>query len=152
MTIFDYIGIVGVVGTFSFGLLSIYLFVKSRRRGQMVLAVEETIGLVDKIARNLPELSISHKNIPVSEGIVFLKATLINYGNKDITKAMMYETPCVVLPEGFRWLEWNVDRRFSDIEATISVVSETKLVPEFSLLKVNERIRFEALAEVPTDE
>ena len=152
MTIVNIIGIAGVVGTLSFGLLSIYIFLKSRRRGQMVLAVEETIGLVDKIARNLPNLSILHQNKPVSEGIVFLKAALINYGSKDITKAMIYETPCVVLPEGFRWLEWNVDRRFSDIEATMSVVNETKLVPEFSLLKVNERIRFEALAEVPADE
>lgn len=60
-----WIGISGVIATFVFGVLSIYLVKVRRYPGHLTFIQEQIIGLFDSIVKNFPQISITYdtKNI-----------------------------------------------------------------------------------------
>lgn len=142
------LAILGVLATVTFGALSIYLFVKRRYPGQITFVVEDCIGLFQSIVKHFPELAVSYKNSPVSEGIVLLKGALLNTGRKDITKEMVEGRLRLELPDEFKWLQAKVVARSGGVQAQIEQEPQA-LTFDTGLFRCREFVRFECLAEVP---
>jgi hypothetical protein len=98
----------------------------------------------------MPELSVSYKDEPVREGLVLLKGALINTGSKDITESMVEERLSFSLPHRFKWLEAKVIKHSKGGKGRIDK-SPQRLEFPLGLFRRNEFIRFEAIAEVPTN-
>lgn len=146
-----WIGLASILVGGMLGGIGVYVTIKSRFRGRINFVVERSIGLVHSVVRNLPDLSISYKGEDVTERLVLITGLIFNSGNKDISERMVKQGPTLTLPEGFKWLEAEIDSEFSDVEATRSINGES-LSFDFELLKPDEKIRFQALAEVaPND-
>lgn len=145
------LGIIGILATTVFGVLSLYVIKFRKKPGQITFLIEEVIGLFDSIVRNLPELSIKYQNEPIDQSVFLLKGCLINTGTKDITEAMMESELTISLSEGYKWLN---AKQVSDSppEVQLSILKRVHLIFNMSLFRCGEYIRLEALVEVPAQE
>jgi len=140
-----------VLALIFFGI-TIWLTLRRRYPGQITYFEESCIGLFDSIVRNLSDLKVLYKSDPVSENIVLLKGYIMNTGSKDITKDMVEEPLTLRLPEGFKWLDAKVVQSQTNLSARLTIKEVIRAEFDFGLFRVNEHVKFEALAEVPASE
>lgn len=148
MTTSTLLTILGIVVTVALGAWGLYLTVAQRYPGRITFVKEGCIGIFDSIVRNLPELSVSYEDKPVSENLVLLKGFLLNTGSKDITPTMAEKSLTIDLPEDFRWLTAKIVSTSPSVRASAQCAAQ-RLYFEMGLFRRGEHIRFEALAEVP---
>ena len=142
-------GLLGIIATVFFGIWGIIVIFKSRYPGRITFVREECISLFRDIVKNMPDLSISHKNQPVKENLILLKGYFLNSGTKDITDLMIKEDLAACLPKDFRWVEVRIVDTSENVEARPKIDNDNRLSFKLGLFRRNEFIKFEALAEVP---
>ena len=125
MDLLTVLTIIGIVITAVLGIWGIYAVVRSRYPGQITLVRENTIALFDAIVKHFPEISITYKNSAVSEGLVLLKAALLNTGSKDIAPEMVDKKVSLTLPDNFKWLNAKVTSSSPDSHGFIKVNPNT---------------------------
>ena len=141
--------ITGILLTVFFGLWGIYVLARSSKYpGQITLVRESTLALFDTIVRHFPEIAISHKGAPVSEGLVLFRAAILNTGSKDITPEMTAGRLTLTLPDGFKWLNAKVVSASPGVHGKVERSSQA-IGFDLGLLRCKEFVRFEALSEVP---
>jgi hypothetical protein len=143
--------IIGIAFTVFLGLWGIYLMVKRKYSPEITFVQESCLGLFDSIVKNMPELEVRYKDSPVAEGLVLLKGSFLNTGSKDISEAMVEEKISVSLPKKYRWLTAKVVSTSPKVQGHVTILDRS-IVLETGLFRCNEYIRFEALAEVPTED
>jgi len=126
------------VATLVFGVWGIYLAVRQRYPGRILFVKEDCIGLFDSIVRNLPELSVQYKGIPVKENLILLKGFFLNTGSKDISQGMVEQRLRAVLPGGYRWLTARLVAASPAVKADVRVTSETSLEFDLGLFRCGE--------------
>lgn len=141
------IGILGLIATIVFGVLSIDLFKRKRRPCRLSYFPSEAISLYRNLTKGFDNLEITMDKKPIKNNVVFLSGFFANSGDIDIKG-----TENVVkmqLPEGFKWLEVQLDSCSDGIEANFSIPDDTPSIAtlNFGLFRVNEFIKFQALVE-----
>lgn len=152
MDIGTILGVTGIVVSAGFGVWGILFALKHRYPGAITFIKEQSIGLFDAIAKDLPELSIEYKKSPVSKNLVLLKGALLNSGKLDISPLTIEKPLTVELPNGYQWLEANIIGASNNVNASIAINDANELHIDTGLFRCGEFIRFQALAEVPVDE
>jgi hypothetical protein len=142
------LSILGIIVSLLFGAWGIYLAVSRRYPGEITFVREQTIPLFDAIVKNLPEMAVLYKTNPVSPNVVLLRGSLINTGSRDISSLMVERPISLRLPEGSRWLSATVISRSRDVKASVKIVEPRSISFENGLLRRNEFIRFQALADM----
>lgn len=145
------LAIISITATVVLGVWGIYIMVKRKYPGQITFVRESCLGLFDSIVKNMPELAVQYKGTPVGEGLVLLKGSLLNTGSKDISESMVEEKVSISLPENFRWLTAKVVSTSPKVQAHVAILDRS-VVLETSLFRCREHVRFEALAELPTED
>ena len=145
------LAIISITITIILGLWSIYLMVKRKYPGEITFVRESCLGFFDSIVKNMPELAVQYKGLPIGEGLVLLKGALLNTGSKDISEEMIEEKVSISLPEKFRWLTAKVVSASPNVQAEVAILDRS-IVLESGLFRCGEYVRFEALAEVPTED
>lgn len=134
--------------TVLFGLLGLYLTLRSRYPGEISFVREQTIALFDEIVKNVPDLAVLYKDNPVSANVVMVRGAFVNTGKKDIAPGMVEKPLTMKLPEGARWLSTSVVSYSPDVKAKVEVVAENALELSGGLFRRKEYVRFQALAEM----
>jgi hypothetical protein len=130
--------------------ITIWLMLRRRYPGEITYYKESGIGLFDSIVRNIGDLKVLYKDEPVSENMVLLKGYIMNTGSKDITVDMVEEPLALKLPEGFKFLDAKVVPSKTQVKASLTIKDATIAEFDLGLFRVDELVKFEALAEVPT--
>jgi hypothetical protein len=81
--------------------------------------------------------------------MVLLKGYIMNTGSKDITPDMVEEPLALKLQEGFKWLDAKAIPYKTQVKASLAIKDDTTAEFNFGLFRVDELVKFEALAEVP---
>lgn len=145
-----WIGILGLLSTLIFGFLSIYIFKVRLYSGKIAFIQEQVLGLFDSIVKNFHEIKITYDNENINQQIVLLKGALINNGSIDIKEDMVEERLCLVLPVSFKWLSAKIIDSSIGSKVHFELV-DNKIFVNLGLFRINEFIRFEALANISTD-
>lgn len=148
MEITTILAVAGILVSLLFGAWGVYLALKRRYPGQITFLQETSIALFDEIVKNLPELKVLYKDQLVGEGLVLLKGALLNTGSKDITPEMVAENITMSVPECYKWITAKLVAHSPKMQCSIDVKPQA-LIFNTGLLRCNEYLRFEALAEVP---
>jgi hypothetical protein len=149
MTITILLAALGIVATVILGVWALIIALRHRYPGRITFVKEQTIALFDEIARNLPDLSVLYRQQPINANVVLVRAALVNDGKRDLAKSMVHRPVALLLPEGCKWLSPTVISSSRDVTAGISSPKEREVTISFDLLRCNEYIRFQVLAEVP---
>lgn len=142
------LGVLGLVATVAFGALSLGLFVRRRYPGELTFFGERTISLFDEIVKNIPDLTILYQSRPISEGLVFFSGLLVNTGALDITPEMVVSPVRLRLPGDFSWVQSRIVAASPGVEAK-TTLHDTVIELQVGILRRDEFLRLEALAEVP---
>jgi len=146
----DFLAVFGVFVSLSFGAWGVYLALRKKKYpGELSFFEESCIGLFDEIVGSLSDLFIAYKEADVKHNLVLLKGYLFNSGSIDISSSMTNKQLSAVLPQDFKWLEAKVVKKSPNINCLVHIVNDTCLNFEIDLIRRNECIYFEALAEAP---
>jgi hypothetical protein len=144
------LAILGIIATIIIGYWGVRLTIKTRRSVSMAFVEREFIPLFKTIIKNFNSLEIKYKNKPITENLVLIKTSLVNDGNTDIDKSMIYKSITIYLPENFKCIEETITEKSENVNASISSINNEVLI-EWDLLKKDEYISFDLLVEVSTD-
>lgn len=133
-----------------FGVVGIYLTVKSRYSGRITFVNEQTIELFDAIGNYLDKLAVTYDGSEVNENLVLLNGAFINSGKFDITPDMVEQPITIKLPDGYKWLTGRVVD--SSIKASLELTNENEISVSTGLFRCGEYVRFHALAQLPEAE
>lgn len=139
--------VLGISVSVIFGVVGIYLTVRSRYSGAITFVNEQSIELFDAIGGSLEGLAITYNGSDVNDNLVLLNGAFINSGKSDITEDMVEEPITMILPEGFKWLSCRVIE--SKVKAQSCLVDDHSLAIETGLFRRGESVRFHALAQLP---
>ncbi len=139
--------ILGVSVSVIFGLIGVYLTVKSRYPGKITFVNEQTIELFDSIGNSLDGLAVSYDGEQVNENLVLLNGAFINSGKTDITKDMVEKPIALKLPDGYKWLTGKVVK--SNIDAELNLIDDNTITISTGLFRCGEYVKFHALAQLP---
>lgn len=138
-----YLVVLSVVG----GILGIPITLYLRRRGELSCILDNPIGLVNDIAENFSNLQISYEGKPATEQLFYIKGYLMNTGNIDIDRNMIYDHFLFVpTSENIRILELSLDKEKSSIVPVVE-----NFCFKFDLLKSDEFCAFEILLQSPAN-
>lgn len=151
MELINMLAFLGIAVSAAFGTWGIYLTIKHRYLVQLTFLKDQSIALFDSIVKNLPELEVLYKQTPVTPNLVLLRGALVNTGKKDIAPTMVESPITAVLPDGFKWLTAKVVSASDNVQADIQVKSDTAFVIRTGLVRCQEHIMIQALAEIPTE-
>ncbi len=152
MNISTVLAVLGIIVSLSFGAWGVYLTIESRYAGEITFVKERAIALFDAIVKDLPELVLLYIDAPVSPNVVLIKGSLVNTGKKDISPAMIEKPIAVSLPKGSKWLNVKVVSASRDVKASLNIDQPSSMVLTSGLLRRNEFIRFQAMAELAPPE
>lgn len=144
------LAILGIIATILIGYWGVRLTTKTRRTVSLAFVEREFIPLFRTIIKNFNALEIKYKNKPITENLVLIKTSLVNDGNTDIDKSMIYKSITIDLPKKFKCIEQIITEKSENVNASISS-NNNEVVIEWDLLKKDEYISFDLLVEINTD-
>lgn len=142
--------ILGIIATIAIGYWGIRLTLKTRRNVSLSFAEIEYIPLFKTIIKNFDSLEIKYKSQPITEELVLIKTSLVNDGNMDIDKSMIYKPVTISLPQNFKCIELTPTEKSEKVNPTITFV-DNEIVITWDLLKKDEYISFDLLVEIGID-
>lgn len=96
------LGILGLLATIVFGILSIDLFKRKRRPCKLTYFPSEAINLYRNLAMGFDNLEILKDKQPIKNNIVYLSGVLACNGDIDITGNN--HVVLMSLPDGYKWM------------------------------------------------
>lgn len=143
----DLLSFGGILLTVFFGIWGVKVALSRRYPGKLTFVEENAIGLFNSIIKNFPEIKIQYDDLPISQQMVYLKASFINTGSIDLSTLNNAHKLKIKLSEGYKWINCKLTNQSKDIRCNLSII-ENELVFDFDLLRKNEFIQFEAFAEI----
>lgn len=114
-----------------------------RPHGEISLLIKERINIVNDIESKFETLKILHNGMAANDKIYYVRGYIINSGNIDIEKKMVYESLSMDIEANkARILEFRVDNTRANSRAT-----GENIVIKFDLLKAHEVFEFDSLVE-----
>jgi hypothetical protein len=147
MTFSDILTIVGLILTILFGIWGIIITIRKRYPGRITFVEENAIGLFNSIIKSFSEIKIQYNDLPISEQMIYLKASFINTGNIDLSTKDNTHKLKIELPNDYKWINCKITGQSKDIVCNLSNTNGD-LIFDFDLLRKNEFIQFEAFAEI----
>ena len=135
-----------------FGIIGLYLTLKSKYPGGITFVNEQTIELFDAIGKTLDKLEVTYNGDSVNENLVLLNGAFINFGKIDISQEMVEKPISLMLPTGYKWLTAKVVGSAGTVKAKLKVSSDREILIETGLFRCKEFVKFHALAQVPNDD
>lgn len=147
MNFSDILAIIGLLLSVVFGVWGIAVTVRKKYPGRISFVEENALGLFNSMVKNFPEIKIQYENSPISEQMVYLKASFINTGVSDLSTKELSQKLKISLKENIKWINCKLTGMSKDVICDLKIVNN-ELVFDFDLLKKNEFIRFDAFAEI----
>lgn len=140
------LGVIGIVITCAFGLYSIWIYKKSKNTVSLQFRNRECYSLFSEDVNRL-NIEISYNKKPLSNTLILLKARLINNGKVDIDKNRIFNPLKIKSNSDFKWLEATITSHSIGATTDIQISNKNEIQIEWDLLKKDEYIEIEALAE-----
>lgn len=147
MTLSDILSTIGLIATIGFGIWGIIIAINKRYPGRITFVEENAIGLFNSIIKSFPEIKLQYNSSPISEQMIYLKASFINTGSRDLSTKDSAQKLKIELPNDYKWINCKITRHSKDIECNLTN-NNREIIFDFDLLRKNEFIQFEAFAEI----
>lgn len=140
----------GILATVLIGFWGFRSNLKTRKKISLSFVEKEFIPLFKTIIKNFNSIEIKYKSESITENLVLIKACLVNDGNTDIDKLMIFKPVTISLPKNFKCLEQTITEKSENVNSHIKSM-DNEITIFWDLLKTNEYISFDLLVEISTD-
>lgn len=145
------LAVLGIVLTIGFGIYSIWQTKRNKKNVSLEFNNEECYSLFRDDINRL-NIFLSYDKKPITNTLILLKAKLTNNGQSDIDKTSIYKPLKIITNKEFKWLEVNITSSPNGAAIKSEIINENEVEVIWDLLKKNESIEIEALAETLNDE
>ena len=119
---------------------------------QLDIVLDKEVFLVNQLARDLKNFSISIDGEPATEQVVWITGWIINSGTLDISARMVERPLRLELPEGMSWIRVDIGHSSSGVDCDFAPIDERVSQASWALLRSGEYIYFDPLIECPLAE
>jgi hypothetical protein len=149
MTLSNILTTIGIVVGLIFTAFIGYLYA---HRVKFKFIIFDIMPLFDSITRNMNKLNILYNGENINKGLFLLKGVIINNGNTDISKKMLFKPFTLELPDAYQWMDvqflTNIDEGINAEYA----IDNNHLSLSWDLLKKGEFIAFFILLQFKNTE
>lgn len=142
------IGIAGLILTLIFGIYTIWIAKKSKRKVSLGLEKKECYSLFKKEISRL-NIDIKYGGDTIDNYLILFKGTLLNNGQTDIDKSRVYKPLQIKTKTEYEWLETNLYESPEGATVNLKKINKNTIELSWDLLKKQEKIEFESLIEIP---
>ncbi len=145
--------ILSAAGTFAAIFIPLIILLLRRQTGpQLDIVLDKEVFLVNQLARDLKNFSISIDGEPATEQVAWITGWIINSGTLDIS-ARMVESPLrLELLETMSWIRVDIDHSSSGVDCKCAVIDGRMAEFDWALLRSGEYVYFDSLIECPLAE
>lgn len=146
------IGILGLIMTIVFGVLSVDLFKRKRRPCKLTYFPTETINIYRNLTKGFDNLVVLKNDQPIKNNVIFLSGVISSNGDMDLVGSNNVVN--MILPEGYKWLDVKLDSCSKGVDAKFAISNDNNrnAFLNFDLFRVNEYIKLQALVEYENQE
>ena len=145
--------ILSAAGTFAAIFIPLIILLLRRQTGpQLDIVLDKEVFLVNQLARDLKNFSISIDGEPATEQVAWITGWIINSGTLDISARMVENPLRLELLETMSWIRVDIDHSSSGVDCKCAVIDGRMAEFDWALLRSGEYVYFDSLIECPLAE
>ena len=138
--------IVGVGLPLFFFLIQLWLWIRDHRTCDITLIENRNVIIDPSLSNRVEGLSISYKNKPIKNWLLYYQVTVTNSGTKDISMNEVIAPLTLAMPDNVKLISCNVFDKAQDLTSEVSV-EDHAIIVKWDLFKVGEYIRLDIVAD-----
>jgi len=107
---------------------------------------KECFSLISSAVKKI-NIDVMYKEKRIANPLILFKGEIINTGTKDIDKLSIVSPLKIIIANNYEWLEVHLIKNEYKVNAKVTMLSKNTIELEWDLLKIGEKIEFEALVE-----
>ena len=127
-------------------LIQLWLWFRDHKACDITLIENRNFVIDPSLSNRVEGLSISYKDRPIENWLLYYQVTVTNSGTKDISRNEVVAPLTLVMPDNVRLISCNVFDKAKDLASDISI-KDNAIVIKWDLFKVGEYIRMDIVAD-----
>ena len=124
----------------------LWLWLRDHKTCDITLIENRNFIIDPSLANRVDELSISYKDRPIENWLLYYQLTITNSGTKDISRNEVVAPLTLAMPDNVKLISCKVFDQSKDLESFISLKDNTIIV-KWDLFKVGEYLRLDIVAD-----
>ncbi|MDN5200166.1 hypothetical protein QQ008_02310 [Fulvivirgaceae bacterium BMA10] len=139
--------IIGTASSIAFGIYAVFVHKNSKKKVSLYFQRNSCFCLFSNEVKRL-NIDFNYNKKPLSNSLILLNAEIVNNGQFDIDKNRIYQPLSINSNKNYKWLETTIIRSPNGASTKIEIEDDNNVLVRWDLLKRNESIEIESLAEV----
>lgn len=127
-------------------LVQLWLWLRDHKTCDITLIENRNFVIDPSLSNRVEGLSVSYKDRPIENWLLYYQVTVTNSGTKDISRNEVVAPLTLAMPDNVRLISCNVFDKAKDLASDISI-KENAIVIKWDLFKVGEYIRMDIVAD-----
>lgn len=127
-------------------LIQLWLWIRDHRSCDITLIENRNYIIDPSLSNRVEGLSISYKDRPIENWLLYYQVTITNSGTKDISRNEVVAPLTLAMPDNVKLISCNVFDQSKDLESHISV-NDNAIIVKWDLFKVGEYVRLDIIAD-----
>lgn len=138
--------IIGVGFPLIIFLIQLWLWIRDHRTCDITLIENRNYIIDPSLSNRVEGLSISYKDRPIENWLLYYQVTITNSGTKDISRNEVVAPLTLAMPDNVKLISCKVFDQSKDLESLISV-NDNAIIVKWDLFKVGEYVRLDIIAD-----
>lgn len=127
-------------------LVQLWLWLRDHKTCDITLIENRNFIIDPSISNRVEGLSISYKNKPIENWLLYYQVTITNSGTKDISKNEVIAPLTLAMPDNVKLISCNVFDQAQNLTSEVSL-KDNAIIVKWDLFKVGEYIRLDIVAD-----
>ena len=127
-------------------LIQLWLWIRDHRTCDITIIENRNYILDPSLSNRVDGLSISYKDRPIENSLLYYQVTITNSGTKDISMNQVVSPLTLAMPDNVKLISCKVFDQSKDLKSDISI-TDNAIVVGWDLFKAGEYIRMDIIAD-----
>lgn len=129
-----------------FFLIQLWLWIRDHRSCDITLIENRNYIIDPSLSNRVEGLSVSYKDKPIENWLLYYQVTITNSGTKDISRNEVVSPLTLAMPDNVKLISCKVFDQSKDLDSVVSV-NDNAIVVKWDLFKVGEYLRLDIVAD-----
>lgn len=127
-------------------LIQLWLWIRDHRSCDITLIENRNFIIDPSLSNRVEGLSISYKDRPIENWLLYYQVTITNSGTKDISRNEVVAPLTLAMPDNVKLISCKVFDQSKDLESFVSL-KDNAIIVKWDLFKIGEYIRLDIVAD-----
>lgn len=127
-------------------LIQLWLWIRDHKSCDITLIENRNFIIDPSLSNRVEGLSISYKDRPIENWLLYYQVTITNSGTKDISRNEVVTPLTLTMPDNVKLISCKVFDQSKNLDSVISV-KDNAIIVKWDLFKVGEYVRLDIVAD-----